>query len=367
MSQEFSILNIVNGVTPVNFGIWNAALCTAELLSSEFQINSYLFASGPETWDDVRYDLKSTCVKASPQWPDLLAFLDANQLTHERTIIATHGCWSFPSRWGARLSTRGYRWIACPHGMLEPWSLKQKRIRKALYLSMRERPDLRKASIIRAVSSIERDNLQKLFPRAEVKLIPNGIDATTVANHQVKKCDIRRILFLGRFHEKKCPKELTLAFCQSSLANSSEYELVLAGPDEGERSKIEKIVTDFACTNIRVLDPIYGDDKQALIESATFFALPSQSEGFPTSVVEAMGAGCIPLISQGCNFPEASEAGLSFDCGTSAESIKLTLARLAELSSDELSSRGRQCSEFILANYTTRSIAKCFVDACNEL
>ncbi|MCC7338461.1 MAG: glycosyltransferase [Pirellulaceae bacterium] len=367
MNHEFRVLNVINSVAPVNYGIWNAALSTAAPLHLDFGIKSFLFASGPSTWKNIDYSLENACIKTSPKWTDLTAFLAANELSSKCTIIASHGCWSFPSRWSARLSKHGYRWIACPHGMLEPWSLNQRRIRKCLYFLLREKRALQKASLIRAVSSTERENLQRLFPKVVVKLIPNGIDTSNVAAEMVGKPSLRRILFLGRLHAKKCPTELTQAFCQSQLANSMDYELVLAGPDQGEQDHIEKLIASNECTNIRVLGPIYGEAKQTLIESATYFALPSHSEGFPTSVIEAMGAGCIPLISQGCNFPEAQQAGLSFDTGTTVASIQATLSKIFRLSPEEISAKGMACSNFVRAHYTVQDIARNFANACERL
>ena len=44
-------------------------------------------------------------------------------------------------------------WVAVPHGMLEPWSLSQKRLKKWMYLHLVESPMLRRAHAIKGCFS----------------------------------------------------------------------------------------------------------------------------------------------------------------------------------------------------------------------
>ena len=60
------------------------------------------------------------------------------------------------------------------------------------------------------------------------------------------------------------------------------------------------------------MGPQYGDEKIELLKKSHYYVLPSYSEGFPSSVVEAMSYGAIPLISPGCNFQAVYENKLGY-------------------------------------------------------
>lgn len=62
-----------------------------------------------------------------------------------------------------------------------------------------------------------------------------------------------------------------------------------------ERQKLEQLIADLDIAD-RVELPGYVNDVPARLQSASFFMLTSTSEGLPLSMMEAMGAGCIPIV-----------------------------------------------------------------------
>ncbi len=350
------VVNIVDTLAPVNFGIWNAALFTSKNLKHDFDVSSHLWAPKQEQWDEADYCLDNIQPLDTTSNSDLESILAGSQLDPDQTVIATHGAWKFSTRWGHQLKKRGFRWVSAPQGMLEPWSLQQKPIRKRIYRMLFEDRMLRASDMIRAVSTPELTNLGKMFPNhPDIKLIPNGVD---VEGH----CDLsqktgKTVLFLGRLHEKKAVTELVEAW--ASLVNElpSGSELRIVGPDQGEQKKIEQIIARTGQENIHLLGPQFGEAKTKELLQADFFALPSHSEGFPTSVLEAMSFGCFPVISSGCNFPEASAAGLAIDVTPNVEAIADGLLTAFRMTPDELREKQKEASEYIRNRYSTPAIA----------
>lgn len=343
------VINLVDNLDQINFGIWNAAIGTAEALKVHFGIGSQLWYPQPKgPAPDYQFTSVET-VTLPGKGRDAFDKLMRN-LNPDTDIIVSHGCWQWPTLWGNWFQQSGFRWMYVPHGMLEPWSMQQKSWKKKPYFLFIEKPKAAKAQVIRAVGAPEAENLKAHF--SKVVLIPNGVDA--VASLPSKASVPIRYLYLARLHFKKGPLQLAKAWKASSLCNHPDYQLLIVGPDEGEHAKIEAELVGV--NNVQLPGPVYGDEKKALLDQSHYYLLPSLSEGFPTSVVEAMMHGLVPIISHGCNFPEVLEQGLGYDSGTTQESIRLALEQTV---SDNHNWKYRQIKghELVLHHYSIEAIA----------
>jgi len=89
--------------------------------------------------------------------------------------------------------------------------------------------------------------------------------------------------------------------------------LLFAGPDYGAKAHVENVVRRAGLSNRVVFaGTIDGPTKAAALAAADVFALPSYSEGFSSSVLEALAAGVPVVISEPCAFPRIADevAGL---------------------------------------------------------
>ena len=350
--MRFKVHNIVDSLAPVNFGIWNAAINTAPALLQNHQIASAIWY--PATTDQGA-DIHPLVDKRPLQSTGLKELKKIAETLNPKTdIIVTHGCWRYPTAWGAWLRSRGFVWIYVPHGMLEPWSLEQKKWKKKLFFSFSEGPKAKRASGIRAVGRPEKANLAPHFPKAV--LIANGSNPSRVLPAKPERP--LAFLYLSRLHEKKRPLQLVQAWQASSLATNPTMKLQIVGPDDGERTKIESALASQQGSNIELHSAIFGTQKAGLLQQSHFFVLPSLSEGFPTSVVEALGEGLIPIISQGCNFPEVFEEGLAIDSGVEVETIKQALEAVTALSQAQIMEQSAAARQFAIANYSLETIAR---------
>lgn len=353
------VINIVDRLDRVNFGIWNAAVSTARELKQQFAIDSEIWypksteEAGAEELNGAFPRPLSLTGKE-----ELAAKIAEARLAKRDDIIVTHGCWQYPTRWGKLLHEKGFLWMAVPHGMLEPWSISQKPVRKWLYLNLLEKRYLRRADKIRAVAKPEFDRLAGIFGRSVV-WIPNGIEAQDESPPEEKELACLNFLFMGRLHHKKGIMPLLEGWVKSSLALRSDCSLKIAGPDDGELGKLRACLNRKGMAkNVEYLGPVYGLNKRKLLETSHFFILPSYSEGFPTSVLEAMHHGLIPLISKGCNFPEILESGLAIEVEPDPSIVADALDHAVTLGPDDLLLRRKRVSSFIYNNFTHRIIAQ---------
>jgi glycosyltransferase involved in cell wall biosynthesis len=345
------IINIVDNLDQVNMGIWKAAISTADILKRSYGHESFLISppSPERSREDLHglihipvNDLRSGKVKEIiSEW----------KLDPSECIIATHGSWQYPSRWGYEFQRQGFKWVYTPHGMLEAEDRNRKWWKKILYFHLFEKRFIRKAALVRAVSSPESYNLRKYFN--QVDLIPNGINIESASDRPKENI----ILFMARIHKKKGIIELINAWLKSKISKG-DYHLMIAGPDHGALAEVERLIEKHGKkNNISYAGPVYGSDKAEALRKAKFYILPSYSEGFPTSVLEAMQAGCVPLITEGCNFPEALANHAAIKIEPDVKSIKDALDRIMHMQDDEISLLSQKAIRFVSENYSMEKIA----------
>jgi glycosyltransferase involved in cell wall biosynthesis len=342
------IINIVDNLEKVNFGIWNAAIATAPILKEKYLVDSELWYPRPSVFPDKEILKGITLKEIDPTQRPTLP-------TNEDIIIVTHGVWRYPTRWGAAYRADGLPWLYVPHGMLEPWSRKQKPLRKWVYFHLMEKKLGQKANYIRAVGRPEQESLQRWFHKS--LLIPNGITVVPFTDKAINSSVIN-YLFMARLHHKKGVLPMVKAWTTGSLGKMTNRKLFIAGPDQGELSKIKQQISNTGCTNIEITGPLYGQEKNKLLADCHFYLLPSFSEGFPTSVLEAMQNGLIPIITKGCNFPEVLERNLAICTYPCEKAIQSALQETLSISESQRAQWSLQAWQFVSENYSLDIISQ---------
>ncbi|MDP5081812.1 MAG: glycosyltransferase [Winogradskyella sp.] len=345
--MTFNILHLIDNVNKVNFGIWNAALMNSGELARKGVVSYAVFP------DQGSFDYPDVIPLPFKKTSQIFTYLENFSLNPKNTLIISHGCWRWPTKIAHSLNKRGYKWMAVPHGMLEPWSMEQKKIKKKIYYNLIEKQLLKRADKIRAVSMPEYIRLSTVFGVNTIH-IPNGITPIKDTRNKPTSGPIR-FLFMARLHHKKGVVSLLEGWRLSSLVNNLDYELQIAGPDDGELIKIEPLISK--CTNVTYLGAIYDKQKDSVLHQSHIYVLPSYSEGFPSSVLEAMDYGLLPLISEGCNFPEAFENNLVISLEPNAIQIADTLSKISELTIGSIIAKGQKQKEFVRSNYTNEIIS----------
>ena len=277
---------------------------------------------GPATWPLARH----------PRLPEVVkgAVADAD-------VVHVHALWEEIQHRAARAAqAAGVPYIIRPCGMLDPWSLSQRRLRKRLYLAWRLRKDLDQAAALHFTSDLERDLAAplKLVPRRIVE--PNGVDITEFEPLPEPGAFRRRwpqiadrliVLFLGRVHPKK---GLDLLVRAMARLDRRDVVLVIAGPGEAQ----DRASLDASIQREKVEDRVIqtgilrGRDRVAALADADLFVLPSYQENFGLAVVEAMAAGTAVIVSDQVNiYRDVLAAGAGGVVKTTVDSIAAELPR----------------------------------------
>jgi glycosyltransferase involved in cell wall biosynthesis len=230
------------------------------------------------------------------------------------SILHLHGVWESLIRNAATAARRLHiPYVLAPHGMLDPWSLRQKALKKKIALALGYRAMLNKAAFLHLLNRDEAALLGPLSLKCPVRIIPNGIFLSEIEEPSAGTTpdvgDRPYILFLSRLHYKKGLDFLADAFARVH-EKAPDWQLVVAGPDGGAREEFVARVKQLGLENsVCLVGPVYGAAKFELLRRAGCFCLPSRQEGFSVAILEALACRIPVVISENCHFPEVSEAG----------------------------------------------------------
>lgn len=164
------------------------------------------------------------------------------------------------------------------------------------------------------------------------------------------------ILFLGRLHWIKGADVLVEAFRE--LADSGA-RLIVAGPDDGQERELRQKVSLLGLQD-RVSFPGYLDHEKKLeaFVDANVLVVPSRSEVFAITAIEALASGCPVLMSDVCGLhpkPGAAEGLLEFRNEDVPDLAARLRAALNDASLRESAACGRK---FVELNFSAESISE---------
>jgi glycosyltransferase involved in cell wall biosynthesis len=165
-----------------------------------------------------------------------------------------------------------------------------------------------------AVSRIEVGQYINMgVPEDKISLIPNGIDLSEFKNAEQLKgkfrgryglSDKKIILFIGRLNPIKGIDFLLNTFAILSREDKDTI-LVIAGPDDGYKKEIQKLLNLFNMNNrLLLIDGLYGEDKIAALVDADVFVYPSRHEIFGITPLEAIACQTPIVITENCGIAD---------------------------------------------------------------
>ncbi|WP_417210223.1 glycosyltransferase [Antarctobacter sp.] len=293
--------------------------------------------------------------------PGLAAALDESGAG----ILHVHGLWLPAISTGARHWQRrtGGALVISPHGMLDPWALRNSRWKKRLALTLYEGKTLAGANCLHALNLSEVQSMRALGLRNPIAVVPNGVDLPPASPAgPPRDADGRRImLFLGRLHPKKGLAETIrgwAALCAQRPDLRDDWRLVIAGWDDGGHgADLKTLVQELGLGgDVAFPGAVYGAAKQTLLARASAFILASRSEGLPMAVLEAWSHAQPVFMTSECNLPEGFDAGAAIRITTDPAAIAATL--VAHLSRADLDQVGRAGRELVEERFTWDSIGR---------
>ena len=283
-------------------------------------------------------------------------------------LLHVHGLWTYASvatfRW-ARRFLRPY--VVSPHGMLEPWAVRNSRWKKQVAGSLYENAHLGGAACLHALAGAEADAIRLYGLTNPICIIPNGVDLPTFRSGTPPAWDsnlpsgAKVLLFLGRIHPKKGLRELLHGWklAVASRALTDDWFLVIAGWDQnGYESELKGLTRQIDIADrVRFVGPQFGEAKQQSFERAQAFILPSFSEGLPMAVLEAWSYRLPVLMTPQCNLPDGFEDGAALSTDPTPQSLARVLGELADMTNEDMDRMGARGYALVSRRYTWVKVA----------
>ena len=110
------------------------------------------------------------------------------------------------------------------------------------------------------------------------------------------------------------------------------------------------------------LQPVYGDEKYAILSSADIFVLPTKSENWSIAVAEAMASSVPVVCTKGAPWQCIEECGAGRWVDVSVCGIANGLGRLMSISDEERSAMGVNGRNWVEQNLNWGAIATNMVE-----
>jgi len=212
-------------------------------------------------------------------------------------------------------------YLVTVHGMLDKWSMRQRSLKKRIYLALMGRKLFQHATAIHFTAKGERDQAEQWIPvgnRAAIQccmLDLTAYDPLPGPGPALKafpeiQPEKKKILFLSRMHPKK-GVELLLGAIAHLQKQRSDFQVLIAGPgDESYVAQLKQLASELGVSEVtKFLGMVKGVEKRSLYQVADVFVLPTHQENFGLVLAESLVCGTPVVTTRGTDiWQELQEA-----------------------------------------------------------
>lgn len=293
-------------------------------------------------------------------------------------VIHIHGLWSGLLHRAAGFAKRnGIPTVWSTHGMTAPWSMRHKRWKKLPAWWLYQKWDLKRAAAIHCTTSQEVE-WNKALGFENCFVAPLGTDEGNGKIDDGRSVDggkrERVLLFVGRIYPVKGLLNLIRAWrrvMDESAASgiARDWKLRLVGPDQaGHLSCLKAEVENLGLgDSVEFAGPKYGDELGVEYGNCECLVLPSFTENFGATIVDALASGKPCIASKFTPWEELPEYGCGWWVDNSPESLSGTIREMIGVGDAvrrEMGERGRRLVE---EKYTWDAVVKAMVKGYERL
>jgi glycosyltransferase involved in cell wall biosynthesis len=199
-------------------------------------------------------------------------------------------------------------------------------------------------------------------------VVPNGIELNEF--QKIKKLenkDKKIILFLGRINWKKGLDILISAYAKILKERNDLHLLIVGNDEDGYIERVKRWIKNYGIIkDVTFTGILTGEEKLKVYSKSDIFVLPSYSENFGMSVIEAMACGIPVIISEKVglsNEIRKNKAGLVVE--TNEESLYKGIKTL--LDNENLRKECVENANKLVENYDINKVAEKMIEIYEKI
>ncbi len=282
-------------------------------------------------------------------------------------IYHLHGVWLRAMHYGAvEARRRGRPYVVELMGAYEKHPLRQKWLVKWISRHWFQDALLRRAGCLHVNSLHEARALRELGFRVPIAVIPVGVDTGAIDADDVGEAvpaslgglgDQPFVLYLARIHPKKGIEMLLRAWA-GLQRRFPAHRLVIAGSgDKDYLAACERLAEELRLGESCVWCGQVDDaEKSWLYRHADIYVLPSYSENFGNTVVEALAHATPVVTTVHTPWTGLPEQGCGWIAETNVDALSATLETALDTSKPELERMGDAGRRWVAQHYSLTSV-----------
>ncbi|MEM7385882.1 MAG: glycosyltransferase [Verrucomicrobiota bacterium] len=249
-------------------------------------------------------------------------------------LVHCHGLWQSAYIQAAVFCRKRHiPYIVSPHGMMEPWAIRNKRWKKLPYYHLVEKNLLNEADAIFTTSPMEASNVRNQLPNSNICVIPFGIDDHVESDGEKVRKRLglsggeKLMLYLSRVDRKK-GLDLMLRALREMPSHQGWTLAIVGDGDPIYRRELQSFIKQHRkkLPAIHWIGPVWGAERWDYFHAADLFCLPTHSESFGYAVLEALWAGTPTITTSETPWVDLSNSTGLFIAEDSVDSLKRRLS-----------------------------------------
>lgn len=162
--------------------------------------------------------------------------------------------------------------------------------KKNLFYRFLVKKSLQNSNVVSADSNDMIDSMKNLFPVGDYRLLQYGIDP-------IESTEKENIIYSNRLHEPLYRISQVINYFAEFIKSNPNWVLVIAGTGS-ETENLQKHTSELKLdSKIKFVGWQKRDENRAWYAKSRIYISIPESDGTSVSVLEAMSAGCIPVVA----------------------------------------------------------------------
>ena len=256
------------------------------------------------------------------------------------------------------------------HGMTAPWAMRHKWFKKKIAWWMFQRRDLKSAAVIHCTTEQE-NKWNEALGFKNCFVAPLGTQELQLTQFQSPTPTHNSnytLLFVGRIHPVKGLINLIRAWHilhESTCSAWLDWKLRIVGPDEANHlSCLKSEVRSLGLEDsVEFVGPKFGEELSREYDACDCLVLPSFTENFGATVVDAMAHGKPVITSTFAPWREVAERGCGWWVSNEPESLARAIGEMMGLRDEERAAMGAKGLGLVAEKYSWPAVAETMLNA----